>query len=81
MASFFAFNCILHSAEDSREGICKGLDRNLSFHLSLIQSGISALCLDFSFSSFWMSFLCSVIHAERREDCNVHRVVISKTVC
>lgn len=35
MASFFAFNCILHSAEDSREGICKGLDRNLSFHFSL----------------------------------------------
>lgn len=32
----FPVNCILHSAEDSREGICKGLDWNLSFHFSFL---------------------------------------------
>lgn len=64
MASFFLVNCILLSAEDSREGIFKGLDRDLSFlslscffssslssspSLSLSLSLLSALCLDSSF--------------------------------
>lgn len=89
MGLFFPVNCILLSAEDSREGICKGLDWNLSLllplSLSLSPSCLSAPCLDssFYFSPFWMSFICRVMIAgkgwgQRRGHA---KQPLTKTVC
>jgi len=87
MASFFSVNCILHTAEVSRETISKGLVWNLSFHFSLLlplslpHSCLSALCLysSFYFFPFWMSFLCRVMIAKNGEDKKAHGAVINKT--
>lgn len=59
MVSFFPVNCILLSAEDSREGIWKGLDGNLSpvsaFQLIGSPSGLVVL-----FLPVLISFICRV---------------------
>lgn len=58
MVSFFPVNCILLSAEDSREGICKGLDGNLSPVSAFQLIGLSGLFI--LFLSVSISFICRV---------------------
>lgn len=63
MASFFfPVNCILLSAEDSREGICRGLDGNLP-PVSALQLISSLSGLFILFLPLWMSFICRVMIA------------------
>lgn len=67
MGLFFPVNCILLSAEDSREGICKGLDWNLSLLLPLSLS--LPLLLISSLSGLLILFLpfLDVLHLQSHD--------------